>query len=154
MLKWNVPDASALSWVENGKTKEMTYKDLRTHVRRLSGDELFEADDTVGIAPIDLGLYRCDLAVLDVGACYVPLDPSYPKERLAIFVEDAKMSVLLAQNFGDLRLASGAYENRRFKSFFLMNLLQRISHSQDRPRILQRHNPQNTKIRMRTMTRI
>ena len=115
------PDASALSWVENGKTKEMTYRDLRTHVRRLSDAMSFlKADDTVGIA-----LHRSPacivaiLAVLDVGACYVPLDPSYPKERLAIFVEDAKMSVLLAQNSTIRDLPGDALRKSKVQIFLL-----------------------------------
>ena len=128
----------------------MTHKDLRTHVRRLSDAMSFlKADDTVGIATSISGLYRCDFSCTRCGCCYVPLDP---KERLAIFVEDAKCqsSWLRTRRYAT---AGDAYENRRFKSFFLMNLLQRISHSQDRPRILQRRN-HKTQIRMRTMTRI
>jgi amino acid adenylation domain-containing protein len=35
------------------------------------------------------------LAVLKAGATYVPLDPSYPEERLSFMIEDANASVLL-----------------------------------------------------------
>ncbi|HEX2204796.1 MAG TPA: amino acid adenylation domain-containing protein [Longimicrobium sp.] len=37
------------------------------------------------------------LAVLKAGGAYVPLDPGYPAERLAYMLEDAGVSVLLAQ---------------------------------------------------------
>jgi amino acid adenylation domain-containing protein len=37
------------------------------------------------------------LGVLKAGAAYVPLDPTYPKERLATMLEDANPSVLLTQ---------------------------------------------------------
>ncbi|BBA33067.1 linear gramicidin synthase subunit C [Methylocaldum marinum] len=37
------------------------------------------------------------LAVLKAGAAYVPLDPAYPRERLAFMLEDAAVSVLLTQ---------------------------------------------------------
>jgi amino acid adenylation domain-containing protein len=37
------------------------------------------------------------LAVLKAGAAYVPLDPSYPQERLAYMLEDAWVPVLLTQ---------------------------------------------------------
>ncbi|MEG4054806.1 MULTISPECIES: amino acid adenylation domain-containing protein [unclassified Microcoleus] len=37
------------------------------------------------------------LGVLKAGAAYVPLDPNYPKERLAFMLEDSSVQVLLAQ---------------------------------------------------------
>ena len=44
------------------------------------------------------------LGVLKAGAAYVPLDPAYPRDRLAFLVEDAAVSVLLTQTrlFGEL----------------------------------------------------
>ena len=36
------------------------------------------------------------LATLDLGAAYLPLDPTYPSERLAFMVDDAGISALLA----------------------------------------------------------
>ena len=36
------------------------------------------------------------LAILKAGGIYVPLDPAYPKERLAFILEDANVPVLLA----------------------------------------------------------
>jgi amino acid adenylation domain-containing protein len=37
------------------------------------------------------------LGILKAGAAYVPLDPSYPRERLDFMLEDAQVSVLLTQ---------------------------------------------------------
>jgi amino acid adenylation domain-containing protein len=37
------------------------------------------------------------LGILKAGAAYVPMDPSYPSERLAFMVEDADMPVVLTQ---------------------------------------------------------
>jgi amino acid adenylation domain-containing protein len=37
------------------------------------------------------------LAVLKAGGAYLPLDPAYPRERLRFMLEDADVSVLLAQ---------------------------------------------------------
>ncbi|KAF0250101.1 MAG: non-ribosomal peptide synthase/amino acid adenylation enzyme, partial [bacterium] len=37
-------------------------------------------------------------AILKSGAGYVPLDPSYPIERLAFMVEDSKLSILIIEN--------------------------------------------------------
>ncbi|HYG62933.1 MAG TPA: amino acid adenylation domain-containing protein, partial [Thermoanaerobaculia bacterium] len=38
------------------------------------------------------------LGVLKAGGCYVPLDPAYPRERLAFMIEDAGLDVLLTQD--------------------------------------------------------
>ncbi|WP_086688519.1 non-ribosomal peptide synthetase [Nostoc sp. T09] len=37
------------------------------------------------------------LAILKAGGAYLPLDPNYPKERLAFMLEDSQVSVLLTQ---------------------------------------------------------
>jgi amino acid adenylation domain-containing protein len=38
------------------------------------------------------------LGILKAGAAYVPLDPSFPRDRLAFMLSDAKVKVLLAEN--------------------------------------------------------
>ncbi len=37
------------------------------------------------------------LGILKAGAAYVPLDPAYPRERLAFMIEDARLPVLLTE---------------------------------------------------------
>lgn len=37
------------------------------------------------------------VAILKAGAAYVPLDPAYPKERIAFMIEDSKIKVLVTQ---------------------------------------------------------
>ncbi|MGH7833991.1 MAG: non-ribosomal peptide synthetase, partial [Candidatus Binatia bacterium] len=48
------------------------------------------------------------LAVLKAGGAYAPLDPAFPKERLAFMLEDAQVSVLLSEE----RLADNLPEHR------------------------------------------
>lgn len=45
------------------------------------------------------------LGILRAGAAYVPLDPSYPHERLNFLVEDADVPVLLVQESLDLKFS-------------------------------------------------
>jgi amino acid adenylation domain-containing protein len=52
----------------------------------------------VGIAmERSLEMVAALLAVLAAGGAYVPMDPSYPEERLAFMLEDSRISVLLTQ---------------------------------------------------------
>ncbi|WP_304511256.1 non-ribosomal peptide synthetase [Desulfopila sp. IMCC35008] len=37
------------------------------------------------------------LAILKSGSCYVPLDPSYPRERLAFMLQDAEVSIVVSR---------------------------------------------------------
>jgi natural product biosynthesis luciferase-like monooxygenase protein len=67
---------------------------LARHLRRLGAGP----DVLVGIClerSVDLptGVY----GVLKAGAAYVPLDPSYPADRLALMLEDAQCPILLTQ---------------------------------------------------------
>jgi len=50
------------------------------------------------------------LGILGAGAAYVPLDPEYPADRLAAMVEDARMSVVLAQAHLAPGLPAGPYQ--------------------------------------------
>jgi amino acid adenylation domain-containing protein len=47
------------------------------------------------------------VAALKAGAAYIPLDPAYPKERLALMAEDAGLSILLTQSHLVDRLPAG-----------------------------------------------
>jgi len=45
------------------------------------------------------------LGVMKAGAVYVPLDPEYPKERLAFMIEDSGLQCVITQRSVDLRLS-------------------------------------------------
>lgn len=54
--------------------------------------------DRVGISVMrSLDMIVAIVGTLKAGAVYVPLDPSYPKERLSYMINDAEISVLLTQ---------------------------------------------------------
>lgn len=58
------------------------------------------------------------LAVLKAGAAYVPLDPSYPKERLDLLIEDSKPAVMLSES----SLAPMVLHNCRIPRLFVEQL--------------------------------
>ncbi len=93
----NTPDAIALVCRE----KQLTYSELNARANRLAAHlrNLGVGPETlVGICvkrslEMVIGL----LGILKSGAAYVPLDPTYPKERLAFMLEDSRPLVLLTQ---------------------------------------------------------
>ncbi|WP_420312375.1 non-ribosomal peptide synthase/polyketide synthase [Streptomyces sp. YS-B37] len=84
------PDATAL--VFGGQS--LTYAELDTQVEHTAG--VLAAlgagpERTVAVAlPRSLELVVALLAVHRAGAAYLPLDPDYPEDRLALMVEDAR----------------------------------------------------------------
>ena len=92
------PDAVALVCEDQQRSYDELNRaanQLARHLRNLgAGPEVL-----VGIClerSVDLltGVY----GILKAGAAYVPLDPSYPADRLALMVEDAQCPILLTQH--------------------------------------------------------
>lgn len=52
----------------------------------------------------------CALGILKAGGAYLPLDPSYPSERLAFMLSDAQPRVLITRQELAERLPSGAWQ--------------------------------------------
>jgi amino acid adenylation domain-containing protein len=91
------PDAIAVQMSED----RLTYQELNER-----SNQLARVLQRRGVKPASLVATSFErsldmivtmLAVLKAGAAYVPLDSSYPPERLAMLVEDAKPCVLLTQ---------------------------------------------------------
>jgi amino acid adenylation domain-containing protein len=83
---------------------------LAHHLRRLG----IGAEKRVAIClERGIGMVVALLGVLKAGAAYVPLDPSYPKERLLFMLEDCKPRVLLTQGEAKWGLASAKGEALR-----------------------------------------
>jgi len=98
------PDAIAIVFGEQA----LTYRELNAHANRVAAQlrELGVGPETcVGIAmDRSLDLVVGLLAILKAGGAYLPLDPTYPADRLAFMVEDAQVSVLLTQPHLENRL--------------------------------------------------
>lgn len=93
-----VPDAVALVY----ERSQLSYAELNAQANRLA-HQLID----VGVKPdtrVAICVERClnmavgMLAILKAGGAYLPLDPSYPKDRLAFMLEDSAPVALLTQN--------------------------------------------------------
>ncbi|MCX4809470.1 non-ribosomal peptide synthase/polyketide synthase [Streptomyces sp. NBC_01239] len=84
------PDATALVF----EGQSLTYAELDTqveHTARVLAGLGAGPERTVAVAlPRSLELVVALLAVHRAGAAYLPLDPDYPEDRLALMVEDAR----------------------------------------------------------------
>jgi amino acid adenylation domain-containing protein/non-ribosomal peptide synthase protein (TIGR01720 family) len=101
-----VPDAIAVVFEEN----QLTYAELSRRANQLAHHL-----QRLGVGPerlVGLCVERSletvlgVLGILKTGGAYLPLDPSYPRDRLAFMLEDAGVSVVLTQQHlvGDLPL--------------------------------------------------
>jgi amino acid adenylation domain-containing protein len=93
----STPEATALIWQE----ERLTYGELNERAESLA-TRLREAgagpESVVGISlPRTPELIIAMLATLKAGAAYVPLDPSYPEERIAFIREDAGVSLVIRE---------------------------------------------------------
>ncbi|AMW13850.1 hypothetical protein A4E84_32730 [Streptomyces qaidamensis] len=103
------PDAAALT--TRGRT--LTYRELNEAANRLAHHLI-----ALGCGPeryVALALPRTEqlvvalLAVLKTGAAYLPVDPDFPPDRIALMLAEARPGVLLTtQELGDAMPADGA----------------------------------------------
>jgi len=97
------PEAIAVEFL----SYRLTYRELNAKANQLAhylrslnevADMANMADTFVGICiERSLEMLVAILGILKAGAAYVPLDPSYPPDRLAYMIEDAKIAILLTQ---------------------------------------------------------
>jgi amino acid adenylation domain-containing protein len=80
---------------------QLTYRELNRRANQLA--HYLQRLGVGPEAPVGISMERSMdlvvglLAILKAGAAYVPLDPAYPRERLAFMLEDARAPVLLTQ---------------------------------------------------------
>lgn len=91
------PDAVAVV----GEDEQLTYAELDRRANRLARFLIkrgVRAERIVGVCmERSVGLVVALLGILKAGGAYLPLDPAYPRERLAFMLEDAGVSILLTQ---------------------------------------------------------
>lgn len=80
----------------------LTYKEFNQKANQLAHlliQKGIKPEDKVGIAvERSLDMVIALLAVLKVGAAYVPLDPEYPEDRLVYMIADSGLSLVLTQS--------------------------------------------------------
>ncbi|MEM6451442.1 MAG: amino acid adenylation domain-containing protein [Cyanobacteria bacterium P01_D01_bin.105] len=107
-----VPDAIALLFDgtinKNGEVQQLTYAELNQR-----SNQLAHYLQSLGVGPeviVGICVERSPemiialLAVLKAGGAYLPLDPTYPAERLSYMLEDAQVPILLSQSQHPLTL--------------------------------------------------
>ncbi|PSB11067.1 non-ribosomal peptide synthetase [Pleurocapsa sp. CCALA 161] len=93
------PDAIAVIF----ENQQLTYQELNTKANQLAHylqKQGVRPEERVGIClERSLELVIALLATLKAGGAYIPLDPSYPLERLAFMLENSQASILITQQF-------------------------------------------------------
>lgn len=96
------PEAIALLFDDGNNSQQLTYTELNQR-----SNQLAHHLRSLGVSPetiVGICVERSPhmiialLAVLKAGGAYLPLDPTYPAERLDYMLDDAQVSILLAQS--------------------------------------------------------
>ena len=91
------PDAIAVSSAEG----QISYRELHKRVTQLSSwlqNHGAGPESVVGVClERSLEMVVALLGALEAGACYAPLDPSYPRERLSYMAQDAEINLILTR---------------------------------------------------------
>jgi len=96
-------------------TEQLTYRELNARTNQLAHylrHCRVEPENTVGIfMKPSLNMVVSILGILKAGGAYLPLDPSYPKDRLAYMIQDARVPIVVTQaklldNLADLARGS------------------------------------------------
>jgi len=78
------------------ENRSVTYRELSELIKRQAKNLGATANEIVGVSMRrGLPAFVSMLAIMECGACYLPLDPSYPSERLRFMAEDAKAGVII-----------------------------------------------------------
>src|SRR5271165_6789322 len=94
------------------RDKALTYRALWEKVRRLATHlrALGVKPETIVAIMMDrsMDMMIALLAVLKAGGAYLPLDPAFPTERVALMLKDSDARVILTQRNYQVRLAESS----------------------------------------------
>ncbi len=98
------PDAIAVEfWTPSGEASRLTYRELDKRANQLAHylQKMGVSPETlVGISmERSLEMVIGILGVLKAGGAFVPIDPTYPPERVAFMLQDSHVTVLLTHSF-------------------------------------------------------
>ncbi|WP_076417709.1 non-ribosomal peptide synthetase [Colwellia sp. UCD-KL20] len=116
---------SAIALKDN--TKHFTYQEMRHVVEHVALQLL--ADTPLSDSIIGVSIPRsCDLSialqsVIEVGAAYLPLDSTYPDERLAMMLQDAKVKLLITTREQLSRFTEGEFSQLPMKVILIESLI-------------------------------
>ncbi|MFN8388065.1 MAG: AMP-binding protein, partial [Anaerolineales bacterium] len=83
-------------------TEQATYSELLARANKLASYLRQSGAGTgtlIGIClPRSVEMVVGILATLIAGGAYVPIDPSYPKERISFMLEDAEVSLVITES--------------------------------------------------------
>ncbi|KAG9581609.1 peptide synthetase, partial [Aureobasidium melanogenum] len=104
------PDAIAL--IQGSRQLSYAQLDTLAHdwARRLRASGIGRNQRVALCVDRGFAMVAALLAILKAGACYVPLDPSYPNERLSQILSEAKPSLLIVDEVGRLALGEPTLE--------------------------------------------
>ena len=84
------------------ENKNLTYKELNQKANQVANylrHNNIKANDIIGIMlPRSLELMITILGVLKSGACYIPIDPTYPEKRIKYMLENSNSKLLITTN--------------------------------------------------------
>ncbi|MCF1493640.1 amino acid adenylation domain-containing protein [Agrobacterium vitis] len=96
------PDAIALVHVSDGKRRTLTYDALNRRANQIAHHlrGLGAGPETIVAIALERGfdMIAAWLGVLKSGAAYLPLDPAYPPERLAMMLSDSQARLVLTES--------------------------------------------------------
>lgn len=117
--------------------KSITYKELNQRANQLARylrNKDIKPNDIIGIMlPRSLELLISMLGVLKSGACYIPIDPTYPEKRIEYMLENSQAKVLLTTDemYNNISFESKISVNNKGINQLDSNNLENINNPED-----------------------